>query len=147
MKTGFVIGWAKPVPYNEGNLRNKKWGTILVASAGILANIGLALIFGILFRFGVQLGFPAYDALAPHPFYVIAGAITLVNLILAFFNLIPVPPLDGSKILFALLPHRFARVRTYIESFSLVLLLLFIFFFWPKLVPLVGNLFGFITGV
>jgi len=147
MKTGFVIGWAKPVPYNEGNLRNKKWGTILVASAGILANIGLALIFGTLFRFGVQLGFPAYDALAPHPLYVITGAIALVNLILAFFNLIPVPPLDGSKILFALLPRRFARMRTYIESFSLVLLLLFIFFFWPKLVPFVGNLFGFITGV
>jgi len=137
---GFIIGWAKPVPYNERNLRNKKYGTMIVAGAGILANIGLALIFGIAIRFAPLLG-----SAAP-AFVLIATAITLVNLLLALFNLIPIPPLDGSKILFSLLPARMNRVRATVEYLSLPLLIVFIVFLWPLIAPFVGYLFSFITG-
>ena len=140
---GFIIGWAKPVPYNERNLRNKKWGTIAVASAGILANIGIALVFGIAIRFAPLLG-----AAAP-AFVAIASTITLVNLVLALFNIIPIPPLDGSKILFALLPERAgtAQFQSRVEYLSLPLLIVFIIFLWPSIVPVIGFVFHAFTGI
>ena len=100
--TGFMFGWAKPVPYNPYNLRNQRWGTALVGAAGALANLLLALVFGVLIRLGPLLGLP--DA-----FLQISVLIVILNLLLAVFNLIPVPPLDGSKVLFSLLPQR--RIR------------------------------------
>ena len=139
---GFIIGWAKPVPYDERNLRNKRWGTLFVASAGILANICLALIFGIAIRFAWVFG-----SAAP-AFISIATVITRVNLLLALFNLIPIPPLDGSKILFSFLPPgRAHKFQTVVEYLSLPLLIIFIIFLWPLISPVVGNLFSFITGV
>jgi Zn-dependent protease len=138
---GFIIGWAKPVPYNELNLRNKKYGTMIVASAGILANIALALIFGLGIRFAYVFGS------AGPAFVSIATAITLVNLLLALFNLIPIPPLDGSKILFSLLPGRMIRARAIVEYLSLPLLLVFIVFLWPHIFPVVAYLFSLITGI
>ena len=143
MHAGFVIGWARPVPYNERNLRNKKWGTILVASAGIVANLVLAIFFGLAIRFSWILGTHA------SPFVTIASVIVFVNLLLALFNLIPIPPLDGSKILFSLLPSstRVAHIQSKIEYFSIVLLLGFLIFLWPLVVPVIGYLFGILTGM
>jgi Zn-dependent protease len=139
---GFVIGWAKPVPYTESNLRNKRWGTILVAGAGIMVNIGLAVIFGLGIRFSFIFG-----SFAP-AFVAIATIITLVNIVLALFNLIPIPPLDGSKILFALLPNHAYRFQRAVEYVSLPLLLLFIFVLWPQIIsPAIGHIFVFITGL
>lgn len=140
---GFLIGWAKPVPYDERNLRNKKWGTIAVASAGILANIGLAVIFGVAMRFAGFLG-----SAAP-AFMAIAGTIVLVNLLLALFNLIPIPPLDGSKILFALIPEtpQTLEFQSKMQYLALPLLLVFIFFVWPHVVPAIGFMFTLITGI
>jgi Zn-dependent protease len=139
--SGFLVGWAKPVPYNALNLRNKKWGTILVASAGILANIFLAIIFGIGIRFSYLLG-----SIQP-AFVSIATAIVLVNLLLALFNLIPIPPLDGSKILFSLLSSRGLKFQAMVEYISIPLLLVFIIFLWPMIFPVVGKIFFLITGV
>ena len=140
--SSFLVGWARPVPYDERNLRNKKWGTVLVAGAGILSNFGLALIFGLAIRFSGFLG-----AFAT-PFVAIASVITFLNLLLGFFNLIPVPPLDGSKILFALLPHRTHKFQKMVEYMSLPLLVLFIFYLWPHiLAPLIGKLFLVLTGI
>ena len=139
---GFIIGWAKPVPYNERNLRNRKWGTVLVAGAGIMVNVGLAVIFGLGIRFSGIFG-----SFAPS-FVAIATVITVVNIVLALFNLIPIPPLDGSKILFALLPGGGIRVQQAVEYVSLPLLLLFIIFLWPAIIsPVVGHIFSFITGM
>ena len=92
----FLFGWAKPVPYNPNNLSDRKWGTIAVAGAGVLANFFIAIIFGIIIRvsFGMAL---------PDGFYFITSAIVIVNLALGIFNLVPIPPLDGSKILFSFL--------------------------------------------
>jgi Zn-dependent protease len=138
---GFIIGWAKPVPFNPYNLRNQRWGEAIVAIAGPLSNIVLALIFGLSIRFLGESG------IAPESFFQIASIVVLVNLILAFFNLIPIPPLDGSKILFTLFPLKFQEVRNLLERYSIFLLLLVVFFLWKFLTPLVFIAFSFITGV
>lgn len=141
-QAGFVIGWAKPVPYTEANLRNKRWGTIFVAGAGIMVNILLAVVFGLGIRFASIFG-----SFAP-AFVSIAAIITIVNIVLALFNLIPIPPLDGSKILFALLGSRGARFQRTVEYISLPLLLVFVFLLWPKVIsPLVTSIFSLITGL
>jgi len=92
---GFVIGWAKPVPYNPNNLRNVRKGTMLVSVAGVLANLLIAIIFGLLIRFSPFL----ISVSLIGPFLKIASIIVILNLVLVLFNLIPIPPLDGSKIL------------------------------------------------
>lgn len=134
----FLFGWAKPVPYNPDNLSNKKWGTIAVASAGVIANFSIAIIFGIFMRLvsGLDAGF-----------YFITSIIVLINLALGIFNLIPIPPLDGSKILFSLLPFSFFRIVAFLEQYSLVLLLLFIVFFSDSLYPILAYLFHLVTGL
>ncbi|MBP6883634.1 MAG: site-2 protease family protein [Candidatus Pacebacteria bacterium] len=136
----FVFGWAKPVPYNPNNLSNRKWGTIAVAAAGVLANIFIAVIFGILIRLSV--GYPVSDS-----FYFVTSTIVLVNLALAIFNLVPIPPLDGSKILFSLLPASWYEVMDFIERYGFVLLLVFIFYFSDILYPILAYSFSLVTGL
>lgn len=136
----FLFGWAKPVPYNPNNLSDRKWGTIAVAAAGVLANFFIAIIFGLLIRFS-----SGYTM--PNGFYFITSAIVIVNLALGIFNLIPIPPLDGSKILFSLLPESaFSFVLAY-EQYSLIILLFFIVFFSGHLYPILAFLFHLITGL
>ncbi len=146
-KAGFVIGWARPVPYNPNNLKNGKTGEMLVAVSGILVNILLALIFGLFIRFAPILGFAPYDALALLPIYKIATIIVLVNLVLAVFNIIPIPPLDGSKILFALIPAQYRNFENFLERFGMFLLLFFIIFLWAKVAPVIFVVFSVITGI
>ena len=101
--SNFVFGAAKPVPYNPYNFRNQKWGEAMVAAAGPASNIVLAVIFAVLVHFS------AAFALS-ETFSFLAVQIVALNLFLAFFNLVPIPPLDGSKILPQFLPFAF-RVR------------------------------------
>ena len=83
---GFTFGWAKPVPYNPYNIvHNRRRAELLIALAGPASNLLIALIFGTLIRFGLM--------------YELFGYIVIINIVLAIFNLIPLPPLDGSKIL------------------------------------------------
>lgn len=148
-KAGFVIGWAKPVPYNPLNLRNGKKGEFIVAIAGIAANLLIAIIFGLLIRFAPNFGLPPYnlDPLLVHPFYKIASIIVMMNLILALFNLIPIPPLDGSKVLFSFLPVRLRHIESFFERWGIFLLLLFIVFLWKYIAPVVFVAFRVITGL
>lgn len=137
---GFLFGWAKPVPYNPNNLSNKKWGTIAVAGAGVLANFSIAIIFGIIIRVSANFALPP-------SFYFITSAIVIVNLALGIFNLVPIPPLDGSKILFSFLPESaFSFILAY-EQYSLILLLIFIVFFSNYLSPVLAYLFHLTTGL
>lgn len=139
-KAGFVFGWAKPVPYNPNNLSDRKWGTIAVSAAGVLSNFFIAIVFGLIIRFTANLGLPA-------DFYFITSAIVIVNLALGIFNLVPIPPLDGSKILFSFLPESaFSFILAY-EQYSLILLLVFIVFFSDYLFPILSLLFYLLTGL
>lgn len=137
---GFLFGWAKPVPYNPNNLSDRKWGTIAVAAAGILANLFIAVVFGIILRFTIALALPS-------GFYFIISTIVLVNLSLALFNLIPIPPLDGSKILFSFLPGSLYGAMATFERYSLVFLVVFIVFFSNYLYPILAFIFHLITGL
>ena len=136
----FLFGWAKPVPYNPNNLSNKKWGTIAVAGAGVLANFFIAIVFGVIIRSTSGMAFSS-------GFYVITSAIVIVNLALAIFNLVPIPPLDGSKILFSLFPESISSKIFLYEQHSLILLLVFIVFFSDYLYPILAFLFHLITGL
>lgn len=138
--SGFLFGWAKPVPYNPNNLSNRRWGTLWVAAAGVMANFLIAIIFGLIIRFtsGMNL---------PEGFYFITSAIVIVNLALGIFNLVPIPPLDGSKILFSFFPERAFSLMIAFEQYSLILLLVFIVFFSNSLFPILKFLFQLLTGL
>ena len=140
--SGFVFGWAKPVPYNPDNLSNRRWGTMWVALAGVLANLLVAVFFSLIIRVAPMLGIDL-----PGSFYFITSSIVLVNLALMIFNLVPIPPLDGSKVLFSILPGSFYKVSSFIEQYSLVLLIIFIFFFSDVLYPILSGLFKLLTGL
>ena len=141
-KAGFVIGWAKPVPYNPNNLSNKRWGNLLVAIAGIMANLVLVIVFGLLIRFAPALGIPLDS-----PFYKITSIIVILNLVLALFNLIPIPPLDGSKVLFSFLPLKYRYIENFLEKWGMFLLLFFIIFLWGRVAPIIFIIFKLVTGV
>ena len=140
MLGGFIIGWAKPVPFNPYNLKAGRWGEALVAVAGPVSNIAIALIFTLVFRFTAGSMSVAFTE--------IIGYIILINIVLACFNLIPVPPLDGSKILFSLLPLPLVyKYRAMLESYGMILVIAMIFFIWPILFPFIFKLFTLLTGI
>ncbi len=120
------FGWAKPVPYNPYNLKNQRWGEALVAGAGSLTNLGIAVLFGLLVRFGPSVGLS-------ESMLTIAAIISLTNLFLGLFNLIPFPPLDGFTVLRGILPWQSAagleRFAARVQTMGLGFLILFLFIF------------------
>jgi len=141
---GPVFGWAKPVPYNPYNLKNQKWGPAIVGAAGPAANLSIAVVFGLLIRFSSVL--PMYAPEFTANFISVIGAISILNLVLAIFNLVPIPPLDGSKVLFALLPYKWRSIEVAMERYGYMLLLVFIFFFAQLLTPVINLFFRLIVG-
>jgi Zn-dependent protease len=137
--SGFTFGWAKPIEWNPYNVKNKRVGEFLISAAGPAANILLAFIFGMVIRFG-------FDAV-PKGFLIISIYIVVTNISLAIFNLIPIPPLDGSKIIFSIIPTKYAGVRHAFEKYSLFLVLLLVVFLWPVVEPIIPFIFKVITGV
>lgn len=139
--SGVVVGWAKPVPYNPYNLRNQKWGTLAVALAGVAMNFLIAFIFGLLIRFATGL---------PLSFLAIAQMIVTLNIVLGVFNLLPIPPLDGSKVLLALFPKWFYPIEAFAErNFLLVVLALFLLlpvFLGPVVGTITEVIFRLFTG-
>ena len=144
--TGLVFGWAKPVPYNPNNLNPRRTGELWVASAGIIVNIALAIIFGIIIQLAPLFGLPPFDPISPHPFYFITGTIVAINLMLGLFNLIPIPPLDGSKIFFNWMSMRWLGVQQFMERYSLILIVFILLFAGRILLPIISFLFKILTG-
>ena len=137
----FFFAAAKPVPYNPNNLQYPRSGSAKIAVAGPATNLGLAVIFGILIRIFVVL--PVSNL-----FIELLSIICLVNVLLGIFNLVPIPPLDGSRILFAALPpsQTTYRIAAALERWGLVIVLAFVFFGFQVLYPLIGGVFTLLTG-
>lgn len=142
-----LFGWAKPVPYNPYNLRNQRWGEAFVAVAGSLTNLTLAVIFGLLVRYGEVLSLPS-TAIS------LAATIAFVNLFLALFNLIPFPPLDGFTALRAALPWKLSgglmrletRMRGLGPAALIGFLLIFSFVLATPFFNFVIRIFSLLTG-
>jgi Zn-dependent protease len=119
---GFGFGWAKPTPVNPMNLRGGRWGEALVAAAGPISNLVLAIAGAIPLRYilATRMDVPLLTTILY--FFV------LINLLLMVFNLIPIPPLDGSKVLYAFLdPQTAWRVRPVLEQYGTIILLVAVF--------------------
>lgn len=136
----FIFGYAKPVPYDPSNLRDRQYGPAKVALAGPATNIALAVLASITVRIMIILG---VNQIAIQ----LVAYVVVVNLILAFFNLIPVPPLDGHWLLMTFLPMRFMALRQFLYRNSLFLLAVIILFVLPLLLPAVGFVFQLLTGL
>lgn len=118
------FGWGRPAPFNPMNLRKPRLGTILVAIAGPISNLVAIIVFGLVFRLLLPLlGLPGDNLLVIFLVFLIQ-----INLVLMLFNLIPIPPLDGSRILFGLLPARFLRFAETFERTGPFLLLFLVLF-------------------
>jgi Zn-dependent protease len=113
-----IIGWAKPVPINPMNFTDRKWGDLKVSLAGPASNFTVALIFGLIIKFVPSL---------PESFLTIAAIVVFYNIVLGLFNLIPIPPLDGSHILFSLLPDSFEKFKIFMWQYGFIILMLLIF--------------------
>jgi len=120
-----IFGYAKPVPVNFANLRDYRRGVIYVSSAGVLANFVCAFISGLLFQFLISIESLWYNSAAGHLVSVlilILGYSVIINCVLAIFNLIPVPPLDGSKIFAMFLPLNLRRQYARLERFGILII-------------------------
>lgn len=137
----FVVGWAKPVPYNPAHLKDPSRDGGKIAAAGPVANLVLAAVFGVFLRVASAAG-------ANGQFLAVLGLVVYMNVLLAVFNLVPIPPLDGSKVLFALLPATNAgrRVEIFLERYGIILLFAFLFFGIEFLLPVIKLIFTIFTG-
>lgn len=139
---GFAFGWAKPVPYNPYNLKNPIAGGAKIAIAGPISNLAIALFFGILMRVFAAAG------LLSGFLVILFSIIVYLNVLLAIFNLVPIPPLDGSKVLFALMPKTESALQffTMLERYGIFLVFLFVFFGFGLILPIIDLLFVLFTG-
>jgi len=160
LKSSFVFGWAKPVPYNPYNLKNQKWGPGLVAISGPLSNFLIAGVFGLVALFlpldqtaKTEIGLAAVNGAAifgagyaPALFYF-SSMVVWINVFLGIFNFIPIPPLDGSKVLFSFLPYKWTNAQIFLEKYGFFILLFFLFSFSAVLLPVVFFLFRLFLGI
>ena len=136
--SGFGFGWAKPTPVNPANLAGGRRGEAMVAAAGPLSNLVLAAAAALPLRFILNTNLATE---VPELIILILGLFVYINLVLMIFNLLPIPPLDGSKVLFAFLPPRLAwQWRPILEQYGFILLLLL--FFLPPGNSIGGQILG-----
>ncbi len=121
--TGFLFGWAKPVPVNFGNLRRPKYDMLWVAAAGPGANLFMAILWALVMKLGLMMP----DSELSKPMLLMGEAGIEINVILMVLNLLPLPPLDGGRMAVSLLPHRLAYHFARIEPYGFMILLLLLF--------------------
>lgn len=146
--TGFIFGWAKPVPITWQNLRKPRRDMIAVALAGPMSNLAMALIWGLLLKIGVELA-QAYGWGAAVALVSMASIGIFINLILMVLNLLPIPPLDGSRVVSSLLPPKLAYWYGRYEwaGFPILIVLLFMGLLGGILIPVVFTLRAFILQI
>ena len=145
-KSPILVGWAKPVPINPYNFKDQKWGTLKVSIAGPTTNFVIAIIFAVIARFlpidafiksNIILAFfgdnqTALSALLSNSYiallFLLFTIVSFYNFLWAMFNLVPVPPLDGSWILFSFLPQKAEKVKIFLQQYGLFILIFLIFF-------------------
>lgn len=137
----FLFGWAKPVPINPYNFTDKKYGEIKVSAAGPASNLALAIVFGLILRF-----IPSQILFANQGVTIALSYIVAINIWLCIFNLIPIPPLDGSWILFSFLPAGMQNVKNFLRQYGIVILVLLILFGGTAWSVIISVLFQLITG-
>jgi Zn-dependent protease len=147
---GAIFGWAKPVPVTWQNLGNPKRDMALVALAGPMANLGMAFLWALIARLGILLS--AVSPWASIPMILMGKVGIVLNLVLMVLNLLPLPPLDGGRIMTSLLPgplsYRFSRIEPY--GFFILIALLMTGVLWKLLAPPVSvleNLFSLVAGI
>ena len=139
---GFIFGYAKPVPFNPYLLRDQKWAPALVALAGPASNLALAIFLGVSYRIAtIFTNIPAEIG-------QLFGIAVVTNIVLAVFNSVPIPPLDGSKIIAPLLPDKFLRSEFYaaLEQQGMWIVLIFVFFGFRLISPIIAGLANLIIG-
>jgi len=159
-RSPILFAWAKPVPFNPYNLRDQKWGPAKIAIAGPASNFLIALGFGILGRFlplasdiksGIIFAFfsgqkEALSSLLQTsfvaPIFLMFSFIVFLNTLLAIFNLVPIPPLDGSKILYSFLPYRLQHIKFYLETYGPFIIIFFLFLVISGAIPLFSIIFA-----
>ena len=132
----FLFAYAKPVPINPYNLDDQRWGPMWVALAGPMSNFILAAVFGL----AVQI-LPA-----TMPIVQFLVVIVYANVLLGVFNMVPIPPLDGSKVLFALLPDSYYDLKQKLEQYKFIILIAFLVFGFRLIVPVIRFLTRMFTG-
>ncbi len=123
--TGFIFGWAKPVPVDPRNFKNPRQDMAVVALAGPVSNLLMAIGWALIARLGVTIGTQAEAVSLPLIYTGIAGI--SINLVLAMINLLPIPPLDGSRILSGILPNYWAWQYNRLERFGFIILLVLLY--------------------
>lgn len=140
---GAIVGWAKPVPYNPYNLRNQRVGETIVAASGVMVNFLIALVFGLIYRVLVAQG------VQTSPILDISILIIIVNLSLGLFNLLPLPPFDGLRILTSIFPVALRPIARYMDAYPLPMMLVSLFVavqIWGAVFPFVGVIGNIIVG-
>ena len=141
--TGFIFGWAKPTPVNPSNLRDRRNGEVLVALAGPVSNLLMAVVGALIWR---ALG--AFQVGLPGILVQVLISFVAFNIALAIFNLIPVPPLDGSAILFRLVsPQTAWQLRPMLAQYGLIIVIVFVLFGGAILGRLIGGLTQLLLGL
>lgn len=138
----FVLGWAKPVPFNPNNLKNPKKDSGIIAAVGPLSNLIVAVVFGLILR----ALFPLAEVGVVASLILLINFVVFINVLLAIFNLLPLPPLDGSNILFSLLPDRFYKIQEFLIRYGFWLLILFLLFGFQLITPIIGSIYKFLVG-
>ena len=138
MHSGFIFGWAKPVPYNPLNFKMPRRDSAILAFAGPLSNFSLALVFGLIIRIIIITS--SFVSLLPFLMFIV-----WINLVLGVFNLLPIPPLDGSKILFYFFQSH--ELEIFLHRYGIIFLFLFIMLGGGIILPLIYLLFSTLTGI
>lgn len=139
---GLVIGWAKPTPVNTANLRDRRNGEVIVALAGPISNWLMAIAGALVFRVLVALNVAAPDIVVAIIYYFV-----LFNVVLGIFNLLPVPPLDGSTLLFRFLsPRQVWEIRPFLSQYGLFILLGIVILLGPFLSRFIGSVVNVLLG-